>query len=105
MPASMAAVDQGNTIPQGSVINVRMIDSISSDQNHAGETFRASIADPVRIGNHTVVPRGANADVKLVSASSAGRVKGRSELRLQLVRIVVGNHSYPVGSNVVAFRG
>src|SRR5213594_323806 len=104
-PASLVARDQVNTIPQGTVVSVRMIDSISSDQNHAGETFRASIADAIRIGNHVVVPRGANAYVKLVGARSAGRVKGRSELELQLERMVVGNHSYLVASNVVAFRG
>jgi hypothetical protein len=82
-----------------------MIDSISTDQNHAGETFRGSIADAIRVGNKTVVSRGANVYVKLVDAHSAGRVKGRSELMLQLERIVVDNHSYPVDSNVVAFRG
>jgi len=82
-----------------------MIDSISSDRNHAGEIFRGSIADSIRIGNRTIVPRGANAYVRLVDASSAGRVKGRSKLQLQLERIVVGNHSYAVASNVVEFRG
>jgi hypothetical protein len=104
-PASLDARDQVTTIPQGTVVSVRMIDSISSYQNYAGETFRASIADAIRIGNHTVVPRGANAYVKLLDASSAGRLKGRSQLVLQLERIVVGNRSYPVASNVLAFRG
>lgn len=103
-PASLVARDQV-TIPQGSVVSVRMIDSISSDRNHAGQTFRASIADPIRIGKQTVVPRGANAYVRLVDAESAGRVTGRSELGLQLDRIVVGSHSYPVASNIVQFRG
>jgi hypothetical protein len=104
-PATLAAPDQVMNIPQGTVVNVRMIDSISSDRNHAGETFRGSIEDPIRIGNRIVVPRGASAYVRLVDASSAGRVKGRSKLQLQLDRIVVGNHSYPVASNVVEFRG
>jgi hypothetical protein len=104
-PATLVGRDQAITIPQGTVIGVRMIDSISSDQNYAGQTFRGSIADAVRIGNRTVVPRGANAYVKLVEVSSAGRVTGRSKLQLQLERIVVGNHSYPVASNIVAFRG
>jgi len=103
-PATLVARDQ-LSIPAGTVINVRMIDSISSDRNYAGETFRGSIADPIRIGNRTIVPRGANAYVRLVDASSAGRVKGRSKLQLQLERIVVGNHSYAVASNVVEFRG
>jgi hypothetical protein len=104
-PATLVGRDQAITIPQGTVIGVRMIDSISSDQNYAGQTFRGSIADAIRIGNRTAVPRGANAYVKLVEVSSAGRVTGRSKLQLQLERIVVGNHSYPVPSNIVAFRG
>jgi len=104
-PTASMARDQAGSIPAGTVINVRMIDSISSDRNHAGETFRASIQDPIRIGNRTVVPRGANAYVRLVDVRSAGRVKGRSRLELRLVRIVSGNHSYAVASNVVEFRG
>src|SRR5262245_4433678 len=105
IPVTLAARDQGISIPQGTVISVRTIDSISSDQNYVGQTFRGSIADAIRIGNQTVVPRGATAYMKLVDVRSAGRVKGRSELELQLERIVVDNHSYPVTSNIVAFRG
>src|SRR5215475_8966710 len=88
-------------IPAGTVISVRMIDSISSDQNQAGQTFRASLAAPLRIGNRTVLPKGANASVKLVKAESAGRLKGRSELMLQLDRV----GPYAIRSNVVEFRG
>ena len=105
IPVTLVAGDQVISIPQGTVISVRMIDNISSDLNYAGETFRGSIADAIRVGNRTVVPRGANAYVKLVEARSAGRVKGRSELQVQLERIVIGNQSYAVTSNVVAFRG
>jgi hypothetical protein len=104
VPGSLAARDQA-TIPQGTVVSVYMIDSISSHQNYAGQTFRASVADPIRLGNHTVIPRGANAYVRLVDAESAGRVKGRSKLQLRLERIDVGGHSYPVATNIIAFRG
>src|SRR5262249_40013440 len=104
-PATSMARDEVMSIPAGTVVNVRMIDSINSDLNHAGEKFRPSIQNPIRIGNRIVVPRGANAYVRLVDVSSAGRVKGRSKLELQLVRIVAGNHSYLVASNIVEFRG
>jgi hypothetical protein len=104
-PATLVARDAVNAIPRGTVIPVHMIDSISSDQNYAGQTFRASVAEPIRVGNRTVVPRGATAYVKLVEAKSAGRVKGRSELLVKLDRIVTGNRSYPVASNAVLFRG
>jgi len=82
-----------------------MIDSISSDQNRAGQVFRGSLDHAIRIGNRTVLPRGATAYVKLMDASSAGRIKGRSELRVELERIHVGNTDYHVRSRVVDFRG
>jgi len=104
-PATLAARDQVVSIPQGTVIDVRMIDSISSDQNHAGQVVRGSVDHAIQLGNRTVIPRGATAYVKLVDVDSAGRVSGRSELKLQLDRIAFGNHSYPVASNVAWFRG
>ena len=104
-PATLIARDQVINIPARTVIHVRMIDSISSDRNHAGEVFRGSLDQGIRIGNRTVLPRGANAYVKLVGAESAGRLKGRNELQLQLERIAAGGHAYAVSSNVVEFRG
>ena len=92
-------------VPSGTAIHVRMIDSINSDRNRAGEIFKGSLDHAVQAGNQTVFPRGATAYVKLVEASSAGRVKGRNELRLQLDHIAVGNQTYAVHSNVVDFRG
>jgi hypothetical protein len=82
-----------------------MIDSISSDRNAPGQVFRGSLAHSIQVGNRTVLPRGANVDVRLVEAESAGHIKGRSELMLQLDRIHYGNHVYTVRSDVVAFRG
>src|SRR5690242_20144405 len=77
----------GITIPAGAVITVRMIDGISSDANNAGQTFRASLDRPVVIRGRTVFPRGANAAVRLVRVESAGKLKGRSRLELELASI------------------
>ena len=106
-PATLSAQNQSQTItiPAGTVVSVRMIDSINSDENYAGQVFRGPLDHSIQAGNRTVFPRGATAYVKLTGAKSAGRIKGRSVLRLQLDRIVVGNQSYNVASNVVAFRG
>jgi hypothetical protein len=93
--------DQVRTIPAGTVIPVVMIDSISSDYNQPGQTFRGTVSAPIRVGNRTVVPQGAPAHIKLVSVESAGKIKGHSELELQLYR--VGN--YNVHSGIVLVRG
>jgi hypothetical protein len=97
--------NQGITVPQGTVIHVRMIDSISSDRNSAGQMFRGSLDSPVVVHGRTVLPRGAEADVELVGTESAGKVTGRSELALRLDRIRSGGATYAVHSNVPEFRG
>jgi hypothetical protein len=102
IPATVAAQI---TIPAGTVVNVRMIDSITSDRNYAGQTFRGSLDNSIRVGNAVVLPRGANALVKLVEVKSAGRVTGTSRLSLQLVSVETNHQNYAVASNVVGFSG
>jgi hypothetical protein len=104
-PAALSAQDREIIFPAGTPINVRMIDSISSSHNQPGQIFRASLADPIRVGHEVLVPRGADAFVRLVNVNQAGRIEGRSELMLQLERIQFGNQRYFVVTNVVDFRG
>jgi hypothetical protein len=54
-------------IPIGTSITVRMIDSMNSEQSRLGETFRASVDEPVMVDGQVVVPRGADALTKLVN--------------------------------------
>jgi hypothetical protein len=105
VPATVSARQREIVIPSGTVVHVRMIDSIDSDRNTTGQVFRGSLDSPIRINHQIVLPRGSTAYVRLVEAESAGRIKGRSELKLQLDRITVGDHTYPVRSSIVEFRG
>jgi len=104
-PAASWAIGNVIIVPSGTVIPVRMIDSVSTDRNVAGQVVRGSLQDPVRVANRIAVPRGATAYMRLVEVESAGHIKGRNELALQLERIQFGNHTYPVHSQTLAFRG
>src|SRR5262249_7915274 len=73
--------------------------------NQAGQTFRGSLSGPVRVNNRVVLPKGATAYITLVKARSAGKIKGRNELALQLDRIVTPIGTYTVKRKVVEFRG
>jgi hypothetical protein len=92
-------------IPSGTLVSVRMIDSVDSSTGHAGETFKASLDRPVTVDSETVFPRGAEVYVKLSKVESAGRVRGQSELQLQLDRIFLGSKSYIVESNTFTSTG
>ncbi len=92
-------------VPSGTVITVRMIDSVDSSVNRAGEEFAASLEAPVVVGDKVVIQRGADARVRLNKVASAGHVQGRSELQLELVSITANGTTYNVTSGYYEQHG
>src|SRR5258708_22515380 len=72
-------------IPSGTVMKVRMIDGVDSETSQLGQTFQASLDDPIVIEGQTVVPRGADIVAKLVEDKQAGKISARTELTLDLL--------------------
>jgi hypothetical protein len=93
------------TIPDGTIVTVRTIDSVDSKVNHAGQLFRASLDAPIVVGDQVVVPRGLNVYMKLTDASSAGKFKGRSELTVSLDSFTYQGKTYQVASSDVQEQG
>jgi hypothetical protein len=94
--AASAGAGPTVTIPVGTVLTVQMIDEIDSSKNRAGDQFDATVSSPVAIGERVVIPQGSNARVQLVAVKRAGRLKGRSELELELVSLTVNGVKYAV---------
>ena len=93
------------TIPEGTIVTIRTIDSIDSSVNRTGQTFHASLDAPIVVGDHVVVPRGLNVNLKLVEASSAGKFKGRSELTVSLDSFTYQGKTYQIASSDVQEKG
>lgn len=93
------------TIPQGTRVDVRMIDSANSSVNHVGDILHASLSKPIKIGKNLIAPVGTNVYLQVVQVKSAGHFKGKSELRLELYRIVIQGTAYPLISNDYVDRG
>jgi hypothetical protein len=93
------------TIPEGTIVTIRTIESIDSSVNRAGQTFRASLDAPIVVGDRVVVPKGLNVNLKLVDASSAGKFKGRSELTVSLDSFTYQGRTYQIASSDVQEKG
>ncbi|HXM98024.1 MAG TPA: BON domain-containing protein [Candidatus Dormibacteraeota bacterium] len=93
------------TIPSNTIVTVLTIDGIDSTVNRTGQTFAASLDAPVVVNDNVVIPKGANATLKLVSASSAGHMTGRSELTLALDSIAYQGRTYHTVSSDVRQAG
>ena len=81
------------TVPSGTVIIVRLIDRIDSTKTGAGERFRASIDDPVILGDRVVIPRNADATVQVVKAEKS------NELSIKLYDVTVNGKIIDTVSN------
>jgi|HigsolmetaAR201D_1030396.scaffolds.fasta_scaffold09208_3 Predicted solute binding protein len=99
--ATTASVKTGVEIPSGTAIVVRMIDDINSERDQVGQTFRASLDEPIMINGETVVPRGVDVVVKLVDDKESGRLSGRTELTLDLVSMVVNGRTIDIDTAAV----
>lgn len=84
------------TIPGGTRISVRTIDSIDSAKNRMGYRFQASLEEPLSVDGYVVVPKGADVYGRLDESKETGTFTGRSELKLQLTGIVVHGETVPL---------
>jgi BON domain-containing protein len=92
-------------IAAGAKLTVRMIDSVDSSVNHTGEIFHASLDTPLIVDNNVIVPRGADVYIRLTAASTAGTMKGKSELHLELVKMDFQGRSYSLVSGAYSLAG
>ena len=92
----------GRELASGTQVSIRLIDAIDSEKNNEGDEFRASLEDPITVGNEVVVPKGTDAKVKLTAENESGKIRGKTELTVQLVSIMVNGKTVAVNSSDVS---
>ncbi len=104
---SMASAASGGdvTIPAGQSLLVRMIDGVDSAKNHVGDVFHGSLETDVTVGNTIVARKGTDVYGRLANAEKSGTFTGKSELQLELTRMVIDGKDYPVVSSDYTLQG
>ena len=102
-PAATAGASgpMGIEVPAGTPVTIRLIDPVNSERDTLGQTYRASIDQPIAVNGQTVIPRGADAMVALVQSQQSGKIEGRTVMTLQLRNVTVNGRSYDVVSSDV----
>jgi hypothetical protein len=84
------------TIPSGVSLAVRLVDAIDSATAQTGDTFHATLEQPVAVDGDLVIPAHYDVDGHVVNAQASGKFAGRALLELQVDRIKVGDRWYNV---------
>lgn len=93
------------SVPAGTRILVRMVDSINSSKNKVGYKFMATLETNLMAVDKVAVPKGATIYGRLSNASSAGSMKGSSNLTLELTDIVIKGTAYPLLTSSYEVKG
>ena len=100
--ATFAAVE---TLPAGTVINIRTTQPIDADAVHVGMMVDALVDDPVDAAGTVVIPRGTHALLEVVRVEESSNVKGRDRVVVKLHSLRIGSRVYPIAANHVEFKG
>jgi hypothetical protein len=85
------------TILEGTVLSVRVNEFLSSDKNQVDDRVTATLERPIVVNGWVVARRGQTLTGQVTAAVKAGRVKGTSQLGLELTDLtLVDGHSAPI---------
>lgn len=91
-----AVAPQPVVIPAGRIIRVRLNQPLSSKESQAGESFSATVAEPVEVDGRSVIERGAAANGTVLAAKAMGKIKGEALLSLELSSVTINGARRPV---------
>lgn len=84
-------------VPAGTEITVTVDQKLSSKTSEAGQSFMATVAQPVTIDGRTAIPKGSSVSGKVLRAKEKGKIKGEGELAITLTSVTVRGKNYPLG--------
>jgi len=93
------------TLPAGTRISIRTVDSIDSTKNHVGDRFQATLEEPIVLNDNVVVPKGSDVYGRLAESKESGKFTGRSDLKLELTGMFVNGVTIPLVTGEYALSG
>jgi len=93
------------TVPYGTLLEVRLTETLSSGLNQPGDTFLASLVSPIVVGDRVVIPAGAGVKGRIVDARNARRFSGRATLVIEVTQLAYNGRTYELHSSQYSQQG
>ena len=79
------------TIPAGTIITVRLRDTLRASRSSTDDPFHATLDQPIIVDGLVLAERGTLQRGRIIESVSSGRVKGRASLALELTQLVTSD--------------
>ena len=105
-PEAAAVTTKTYQLAAGTEVPVRSEETIDSARAAEGQTYAAEVTADVRdAAGDVVIPSGANAQIVIRSAAKGGRIRGSSDLVLDLASVSVGGQMYQLSTTDMVQQG
>ena len=114
---SQSLIPSTTRLPEGTPIPIRLESALSSASSHAGDTFSATVDEPVMIDGQTLVARGTAATGRVLEAKPSASSLGNSResslghslepgyLRIVLVSLNLGGRQVMIETSSIFAKG
>jgi hypothetical protein len=106
---SQSLIPSTTKLPEGTPIPIRLQNALSSASSHAGDTFDATIDEPVVIDGQTLIARGVSATGRVLEAKPSASPRGSSlepgYLRIVLVSLNIGGRPVMIETSSIFAKG
>jgi len=104
-PPNPAVAPKPVTVPNGTVLSVRLTQAIDVDSTKTGATFKSILDDPVMMDGKVVIPRNAVVMLQAAKVEQAGKMKGSDNITLKANTLAFGGVTYDVVTAYVETKG
>ena len=89
------------TVPAGTRLVIRTVETIDSRQHSAGHRFRGQLEGALVVDGVTVAPRGTFVHGRIVSAQQSGRAVGSSSLSAEFTDLMIDDQLFPISTGTL----
>src|SRR5581483_3373465 len=93
------------SIPPGTLLTVRLVDSIDTPRNQAGDVFKGTLDAPIVVDDKVVVPADADVIGRVVELHDAGHYAGQPLITIELTRLIVNGQPYDLRTDYYSREG
>jgi outer membrane lipoprotein SlyB len=105
-PEAAAVTTKTYELAAGTEVPVRSEEAIDSARAAEGQTYAAEVTSDIRdAAGDVVIPSGANAQIVIRSAAKGGKIRGSSDLVLDLASVSVGGQMYQLSTTDMVQQG
>lgn len=79
------------TVTEGSILAIRVGETLNSEKNESGDSWSGTLAEPLVVDGLVIAERGAPVEGRVTNVKRAGRVKGVANLSVALTRFTTAD--------------